>query len=134
MICAVNNQQVFSKKLSNRPFAYHQFLRLGQSYLLAVVDGDKLLLYDLTEIENPPYEIELGNISVSSLTENLDHTALWLGSESGDIVKLTKSNDGFAATLMNEYFPALSKARIKILTIKETKQNIVGGNRRRWCV
>jgi signal transduction histidine kinase/DNA-binding response OmpR family regulator/ligand-binding sensor domain-containing protein len=125
LICAVNNQQVFSKKVSDKPFSFHQFVQLEQSYFLALGDGNKLLLYDLTEIENKPYEIKLGNILISSLSGNLDHTALWVGSESGDILKLTKSNGGFVVTLMNGYFPALSKARIKILTIKETKQNIV---------
>jgi signal transduction histidine kinase/DNA-binding response OmpR family regulator/ligand-binding sensor domain-containing protein len=125
LVCAVNNQQVFSKKLSDQPFTFHQFVQLGQSYFLAVVDGDKLLMYDLTEIENEPYEVKLGKTSVSSLSGNQDHSALWLGSESGDIIKLTKSDAGFVVKLMNAYFPALSKARIKILTIKETKQNIV---------
>ena len=36
LICAFNHQQVFSKRLSDKSFSFHQFVRLGQSYFLAL--------------------------------------------------------------------------------------------------
>ena len=127
LVCTVNNRLVFSKKLiDGAAFSFHKFLRVGQRYFLAVVNTDKrLLLYDLADIEKDPDKIKLGNVSVSSLSENLNHTAIWLGTESGDIFKITPEGAGFSAMSMNSFFPAFSKARIKILSIKETKQDIV---------
>ena len=127
LICTVNNRLVFSKNLiAENELSYHKFLRVGRNYFLAIANPRKeLLLYDLADVERSPYKIILGNISVSSLSENLEHDAIWLGSESGDILKITPSQNGFSAVSMNTFFPAFSKARIKILTIKETKQDIV---------
>lgn len=127
LVCTVNNRLVFSKKLIDyTAFSFHKFLRVDQRYFLAVVNTDKLLLlYNLADIEKDPDKITLGNVSVSSLSENLNHTAIWLGTESGDIFKITPEDIGFSAISMNSFFPAFSKARIKILSIKETKQDIV---------
>ncbi|AYB31655.1 hybrid sensor histidine kinase/response regulator transcription factor [Chryseolinea soli] len=127
LVCTVNNRLVFSKQLANRkPIAFHTFLRLGTRYLLAIATTDgQLLLYDLADAEKGPDHIDLGSVTVSSLSENLDHTALWLGTEAGDIFKITEAAEGLSVKSMNSYFPAFSKAHIKILTITETKQDIV---------
>ena len=127
LVCTVNDQLVFSKKLIDyHALSYHKFLRVGEHYYLAIADdNNQLLLYDLAEIEKDPFAIQLSSVSVSTLSENLNHSAIWLGSESGDILKITPDVHGFAVESMNSYFPAFSKARIKILTIKETKQDIV---------
>jgi signal transduction histidine kinase/DNA-binding response OmpR family regulator/ligand-binding sensor domain-containing protein len=127
LVCTVNNRLVFSKPLATRkPIAFHSFLQLGKRYLLAVATTDgQLLLYDLADAQKGPDHIDLGAVTVSSLSGNLDHTALWLGTETGDIFKITEAAEGFTVTSMNSYFPAFSKAHIKILTITETKQDIV---------
>lgn len=127
LICTVNNRFVFSKQLvKGSALSFHKFLRVGKDYFLAVANIDKQLrLYDLANIERDPHEIELGNVSVSTLSENLNHSAIWLGSESGDIFKINQAPGGFKAAPMNSFFPAFSKARIKILSIQETKQDIV---------
>jgi len=127
LICAVNNRFIFGKHLTEgKPLSFHKFLRVGDGYFLAVANGDRQLqLFDLANIEKGPYQIELGNASVSTLSENLSHTAIWVGTESGDIFKIEPADDGFKTTSMNAFFPTFSKARIKILTIRETKQNIV---------
>jgi signal transduction histidine kinase/ligand-binding sensor domain-containing protein/AraC-like DNA-binding protein/FixJ family two-component response regulator len=127
LICSVNNRLVFSKQLVvENTLSFHKFLRIGQDYYLAIANVNKeLLLYKLADIERNPFRIELGDISVSSLSENLEHTSIWLGSESGDILKISPAQGGFTVASMNSFFPAFSKARIKILTIKETKQDIV---------
>lgn len=127
LVCTVNNRLVFSKKLTDdKALSYHKFLHIGQRYFLAVVNtSEHLLIYNLADVEKDPDKIKLGSISVSSLSENLNHTAIWVGSESGDIFKITPTETGFSAISMNSFFPAFSKARIKILSIRETKQDIV---------
>ena len=110
----------------NTHSAFHKFLRIGERYFLAVVNTDKkLLLFDLADIEKDPHILKLGNISVSTLSESSNHTAIWIGSESGDILKVLPTSNGFVVSTMNAFFPTFSKARIKILSIQETKQDIV---------
>ncbi len=127
IVCTVNNRMVFSKTLADfkTPF-FHKFVRIGQRFFLAVADhSNQLLLYNLEDIEKAPNKISPGNVSVSSLSENLNHSALWVGTESGDIFKITEQGTGFTAKSMNAFFPSFSKARIKILCIEETRQDIV---------
>jgi signal transduction histidine kinase/ligand-binding sensor domain-containing protein/DNA-binding response OmpR family regulator len=127
LVCTVNNRLVFGKQLSNgKPISFHRFLRLGKRYLLAIATSDgQLLLHDLADAEKAPHRIDPGMATVSSLSENLDRTALWLGTESGDIFKIAEAAAGYSVRSMNSYFPAFSKTHIKILTITETKQDIV---------
>ncbi len=127
LICTANNRLVFIKELNGEKTpAFHKFLRINNHYFLAIVNAEKqLLFFDLSDIENDPDKIGLGNVSVSSLSENINHTAIWVGSESGDIFKITSQGNGFDAKPMNSFFPSFSKARIKILSIQETKQDIV---------
>lgn len=127
LMCAVNNRLVFSKNLHEvNAQTFHKFLRIGPAFYLAISDAaGRLLLYNLSEIEKEPQRIDIGHTIISTLTETLDHSAAWLGTESGDIFKITRGAGGLAATSMNAFFPAFSKARIKILTITETKQDIV---------
>jgi signal transduction histidine kinase/DNA-binding response OmpR family regulator/ligand-binding sensor domain-containing protein len=127
LACAVNNGVVYNKQLVDREgFSFHKFLRIGSKLFLAIVNGQKeILLYDLTEIEKDPHKINIGNITVSTLSENLNHSYAWLGSESGDIFKIIPQGKGFSLVPMNSFFPSFSKARIKILSIRETKQDIV---------
>ena len=49
--------------------------------------------------------LKLGNISVSTLSESLNHTAIWIGSESGDILKVLPTDNGFVVNSMNAFFP-----------------------------
>lgn len=127
IICTVNNRLVSSKKLiEEAELTFHKFLLVDNRYFLAIVNSNnQLRLYDLADIEKAPHTIELGISSVSSLSENINHSAIWVGSESGDITKITPDINGFSSKSMNSYFPEFSKARIKILSIKETKQDII---------
>ncbi|WP_276371438.1 hybrid sensor histidine kinase/response regulator transcription factor [Chryseolinea sp. H1M3-3] len=127
LACAVNNKSVFRKQiLEGDQIKFHKFLHMGDRFFLAIVNTSKqLLLYDLADIEKEPVILSLGNISVSTLSENSNHTAIWIGSESGDILKVIPEGKGFNVVSMNAFFPTFSKARIKILSIQETKQDIV---------
>ena len=120
LACTVNDRLVFSKQLiDEHKLSFHKFLRIGERYFLAVVNTDKkLLLYDLADIEKDPHILKLGNISVSTLSESSNHTAIWIGSESGDILKVLPTSNGFVVNTMNAFFPTFSKARIKILSIQ----------------
>ena len=127
LVCTVNNRLVYTKKIIHESaLTFHKFLRVNNHYYLAITDGNKnLLLYSLDNIETNPDVIALGNLAVSTLSENLHQSAIWLGSESGDILKITPTRTGWETTSMNSFFPGFSKARIKILSIRETKQDIV---------
>lgn len=127
LICTVGNRQVFSRQLviSNH-LTFHKFVHIGTSYYLAITNGiGQLILYNLADIEKEPERIQLGKVSISSLSENLNHTALWVGTDTGDIFKVGLASHGPIVTPMNSYFPTFSKARIKILTITETNQDLI---------
>ena len=127
LVCAVDNRVVFNKKLvDNDALRFHRFLKLGSKTYLAIANGKReLLIYDVSDVEKSPVVLKLGDKIVSSLSENLSGTYAWLGSESGDIMKIVPEGDSFSLLPMNSYFPSLSRARIKILSIRETKQDIV---------
>ena len=125
--CTVNNRQVYSKKIFEpSEVAFHRFLRIGESYFLVIAQSNgRLMFYNLTQIEQNPEVIALGKVNVSSLTENVDHTAVWIGTEEGDIFKVSLSSGGLELKSMNLYFPKLAKSKIKVLTITETGQDLV---------
>jgi signal transduction histidine kinase/DNA-binding response OmpR family regulator/ligand-binding sensor domain-containing protein len=125
LACSVNDKLIFQKQLTDQTFSFNKFLRLGQKYFLALIVDRQLLLFDLSELEKEPNKIKLDDVLVSSLSENLEHTAIWVGSESGEIFKISHGPNGFVAKSMNSFFPAFSKDRIKILSIQETKQEII---------
>jgi signal transduction histidine kinase/ligand-binding sensor domain-containing protein/DNA-binding NarL/FixJ family response regulator len=127
LACTVNNRLVFSKQLSQTAhLTFHKFLHIGQQYFLVVsTDKGELLIYDLADNEKEPQLLQLGSVIVSSISATLDRSSIWIGTESGSIFKVNHQNDRFMATSMNAYFPIFSKARIKILTITETSQDLV---------
>jgi signal transduction histidine kinase/ligand-binding sensor domain-containing protein/AraC-like DNA-binding protein/ActR/RegA family two-component response regulator len=127
LVCSVDNRVVFNKKLVERnEFYFHRFLKLGDKTFLAIANAKKeLLLYDVSDMEKPPAILRLGDVVVSSLSENLSRRYAWLGSESGDIFKISQEQGEFNLVPMNSFFPTLSSSRIKILSIQETKQDIV---------
>ena len=128
LVCTVNNLQVFSKQLLDivDPLSSHKFLTINQHYYLAITSGSgEFIFVDLSDIERKPQHIQLKGLIVSSLSENLTQTAIWVGTESGDIFKLKDTGSGFLVEPMNVLFPTFSKAKIKILTITETHQNLL---------
>jgi signal transduction histidine kinase/DNA-binding response OmpR family regulator/ligand-binding sensor domain-containing protein len=127
LACTVNNRLIFSKQLANSSrLTFHKFLRVGPQYFLVLAtDKGELLLHDLADIDKEPQRIQLGPVIVSSISENKNHSSIWIGTESGNIFKVTTENNRFTATSMNAYFPIFSKARVKILTITETSQDLV---------
>lgn len=127
LVCTVNNRQIFSKQLLDiDPLSFHKFLTINHHYYLAITSrSGEFILVDLSDIERKPQHIRLKNMIISSLSENLAQTAIWVGTESGDIFKLKDTGSGFSAELMNSFFPAFSRAKIKILAITETNQNLL---------
>jgi signal transduction histidine kinase/DNA-binding response OmpR family regulator/ligand-binding sensor domain-containing protein len=127
LVCSVGNRVVFSKKLINEnEFSFHRFLKIKNGHFLAIANSKKeLLIYNVADPEKTPVVLNPGNIIISTLSENLDQSNAWLGSESGDMFKIVPSDSGFSLINMNSFFPTLSQARIKILCIQETKQDIV---------
>lgn len=127
VICTLNDRLIFSKQItSSRNFLFHKFIHLGKHYFIAIANRDgQLILYNLSDIEKKSAPIALGKVTLSSLSENLDRSALWVGTESGDIFKITPNINGFDVKPMNTSFPVISNKGIKILSITETKQDLI---------
>lgn len=127
LACTVNNQLVFSKQLNHSGhLTFHKFVRVAERYYLAVgTDTGELALYNLADIDLPPQRLQLGPVIISTISETMDRSSVWVGTESGSIFRIDVQNDRFKATSMNDYFPVFSKTRIKILTITETSQDLV---------
>jgi len=125
LICSLNGKVIFTRQLGAKHIAYHQFVTVDNKYYVAISPGNgQLLLYNLTEIETNPLEVKLPN-ALSSISETKDKQSLWLGTELGDIYKLSIDNNKAALADMTHFFPLFSKAQRKILTITETEQDIL---------
>lgn len=127
LICTLGNKMIFSKQLyEGKNTRLHQFVNLdGQAYLGLGRDNGELQLYQLSEIESRPLIFNAQGFPVSSLSENLMGNALWVGTEAGDIFKLHVEQGQLRVEPMNAHFPQFSKARLKILDITETRQDIL---------
>ena len=127
LVCLLNNKPVFSKQLiPAAQLRLHYFFNLNGKYYLALsFENGSVMIYSLSDIERPPQLIKLSDFPVSSLSVNLDNTALWIGTDLGDIFKLTLEENKFVSANQAASFPLLSKAQRKILTITQTKQDIL---------
>ena len=127
LICATDNRVVYSKQLKGiKDFRYHKFVTISNRNFLAITDPlGQLLLFDLSEIDQEPYVIKLGGTILSSLSENQTKTSLWIGTESGDMFQFQLKGSSIHLQKMNDYFPIFSKSKVKILSITETKQDLI---------
>ncbi|HTH56671.1 MAG TPA: two-component regulator propeller domain-containing protein [Cyclobacteriaceae bacterium] len=127
IICTLNNRMVFTRQVVNpSQLVFHKFLRIGQHYFISVATSTgQLYFYDLSDMGRTQDPIQLGRVTVTSLDESLDHTSVWVGTESGMIFKSTLINDRFETKSMDSYFPTFAKKGIKILTITETNQDLI---------
>lgn len=127
LVCSLDNRVVYTKQLKeiNSNFL-HKFVKLGESSFLSVVsETGELHFYNLDDIEQPPHSIDLGDINISSLSANLTNTAMWVGTEAGDVFKITRTGGNLISQNLNSYFPQFSQSKIKILTITETDQDLI---------
>lgn len=127
LICLLNDNVVFSKQLiPAAQLRLHHFFTVNNKYYLALsFDDGSLMIYSLSDMEQSPQLLKLSDFPVSSLSVNRASSALWIGTDLGDIFKLTRHNGKFIASNQAASFPLLSKAQRKILTITETKQDIL---------
>ncbi|HYG37264.1 MAG TPA: two-component regulator propeller domain-containing protein [Cytophagales bacterium] len=127
MVCSVNNRLVFSKTLApGNKIKFHKFFRMGDRYFLGISEvKGSLKIFDLSNVEKGPEILNFSDVSVSSLSESKDHNAVWIGTELGDIFKLTKEGDVFNSQKMSAFFPQLSSSQRKIFAITETKQDLL---------
>lgn len=126
LVCSLNGKVIFTRQLGTKRTSYHKFVTIKGNYYIAISSGPgQLSLYNLTAIETNPLEVKLSNNPLSSITETQNKSSLWLGTELGDVYKLTIDDGKVTAVDMNEYFPQFAKAQRKILTITETQQDIL---------
>ncbi len=67
----------------------------------------------------------MSSTGISSISQNQDKDALWVGTESGNIFKITLSEGHLKSESLDSYIPLLSQKKLKILSITETSQNIM---------
>src|SRR5690606_18515667 len=127
LVCLLNNKTVFTKQLiaASQLRLHHFFYLNNKHYLALTLDDGSIFIYALSDIEQPPQHLDLSDFPVSSISVNKARTALWIGTDLGDIFKLHLQNGKFRAANMAAGFPLLSRAQRKILTITETKQDIL---------
>lgn len=127
LICMLNNKPVFSKQLiPAAQLRLSYFFTLNARYYLALsFDNGSVMIYCLSDMEQQPQLIKLSDFPISSLSVNRTNTALWIGTDLGDIFKLTHNGSAFTYVNHALSFPLISKAQRKILTITETKQDIL---------
>jgi signal transduction histidine kinase/CheY-like chemotaxis protein/ligand-binding sensor domain-containing protein/AraC-like DNA-binding protein len=125
LVCSLNGKVIFTRHLGAKRVDFHQFVTITGKYYVVLSSGPgQLSLFNLTAIETNALEVKLHN-AVSCVSETMNKEALWVGTELGDVYKLTIDHDGAHAADMNEYFPQFSKAQRKILTVTETSQEIL---------
>jgi signal transduction histidine kinase/DNA-binding NarL/FixJ family response regulator len=72
-----------------------------------------------------PVQLRLGSTGISSISQNQKKDALWIGTESGNIFKISMINGHLKSESLDSYIPLLTQKKLKILSITETSQNIM---------
>jgi len=67
----------------------------------------------------------MGSTGISSLSQNQKKDALWVGTEAGNIFRITLVNGQLKTESLDANIPLLSQKKLKILSITETTQNIL---------
>lgn len=127
IICLHNQNIVYSLTIDPKGFLQqNKFFVLNNTCFLAIPsENNGLNLYNLSNGKANPIQLNFGNSRVSSISLNLQKDALWVGTESGNIYTIYKEKDKFKIDAKDTYFPQLSQRKLKILSITETKQNIL---------
>lgn len=118
----VFTHQVNLKSSTRQP----RFLILNNQYFLAVpADNGSLGMYNLMNDSLDAVHLKMGSTGISSICQNQEKDALWAGTESGNIFKISLVNGNLISESLDSYIPLLSQKKLKILSITETSQNIM---------
>jgi signal transduction histidine kinase/ligand-binding sensor domain-containing protein/DNA-binding NarL/FixJ family response regulator len=127
-LACVKDHRIISSHRVNLKSSIQQprFLILGDRYFLAVpAENGSLDMYDLMADSIVPVRLKMGTTGISSISQNQDKNALWVGTESGNIFKITLANGHLKNESFDSHIPLLSQKKLKILSITETSQNIM---------
>lgn len=126
LVAAVNNKTLYAKQLiPSGTLGDHRFFSIGNQYFLALSTANGVVyIYNLANIESTPQEILLSG-KPSCLSPDKNKTALWIGTETGNIFKLSLKGETFEPIDMADYFPQFLKEQRKILAITETSQDLL---------
>lgn len=125
LICVLNNKVVYTRQLLSS-VKLHAFFQLnGKPYLALTSNDGSIHLYTLTDLEKQALTFKLSNFPISCIATNAANTEIWVGTDLGNIFKLHETDGKFSAYNMADAFPTLYKAQRKILSIKESKQDIL---------
>ncbi|MBW3546217.1 MAG: hypothetical protein KY428_11580, partial [Bacteroidetes bacterium] len=126
LVAAIGDRTLYAKQLiAAGALKHHSFFHIGDQYFLAITTDDaSLFIYKLANMEEPPQKVDISD-APSALYASKNHTAFWVGTEFGNIYKLELKNGRFAAVDMAPFFPQFSTAQRKILSITETRQDLL---------
>lgn len=127
--CLLNNKVLYTFWI-NRHGLIHlsKFLFINKKcYLVVPLENKGLLIYNLSQTAYIPYPVTLtfGTSKISSISQNIENNAIWAGTESGSIFKIQGNKFGFKVISMEAYMPILLQKKLKVLSISETRQNIL---------
>jgi len=127
LFCFLNSKIVFQKQLALESIGRIQyFFYLGKKYYMAIgMEEGNVLIYSLTDLSLKPQKLNLSGNPISSISTNLNNSALWIGTELGDLFYISSKNGKFVSSNRNSNFPLLSNENRKILSVTETKQDIL---------
>jgi signal transduction histidine kinase/DNA-binding response OmpR family regulator len=127
VVCLLNEKVVFTKDLKEpRQMQLHQFVSLGANYYL-FISGEAGAL-QIISMQDMGKSIQLLNPSespVSSISQGLGSATVWIGTDLGNIFKLTLDDNTFISTNVSDKFAFLAKDQRKILDITETEQDLI---------
>lgn len=125
LVCVLQNKVVYTRQLLSS-IKLHSFIQLnGKPYLALTSNEGSIYIYTLTDFAQEPITLKLSNFPISCISTNATNTEIWIGTDLGNIFKLTEVKGAFSANDMANVFPSLYKAQRKILSITESKQDIL---------
>jgi signal transduction histidine kinase/DNA-binding response OmpR family regulator/ligand-binding sensor domain-containing protein len=127
LVSTFNGNTIYRKQIIEKEkLRLHYFFLMNGKYYLAIANHlGNLLVFDLSDIEAQPVVITLSGFPVSSLSSSRNNTLLWVGTELGDIYRVSISDGKFKAEDMASNLPQFSESRRKILSITETGQDLL---------
>jgi len=127
LACIKDHQIMFSYQVNLKTrIQQPRFLILNHQYFLAVpAENGSLAMYNLMADSIVPVQLKMGSTGISSISQNQKKDALWVGTESGNIFKISMINGHLKSESLDSYIPLLAQKKLKILSITETSQNIL---------
>jgi ligand-binding sensor domain-containing protein len=122
LACIRDHKIIYTYPLNlNSGIRQPRFLILNDQYFLAVPsENGSLGMYNLTADSIIPVQLKMGSTGISSISQNQKKDALWVGTESGNIFKISMLNNHLKYQSLDPYIPLLTQKKLKLLKLHRT--------------